>query len=103
MIHTYSVSTKMRSLPEIIRDKRYTSCVMLTAPYKYKICISVWIKLSFRLEEIGAAAAKEYSLEKALSKMKAEWKDMTFEFVPYRDSVSTSVCHLCVNNIYVQC
>lgn len=42
----------------------------------------------FRLEEIGASAAKEYSLEKALEKMKIEWKDMTFEFVPYRDTVS---------------
>ena len=42
-----------------------------------------------RLEEIGAAAAKEYSLEKAMEKMKVEWKDMTFEFIAYRDSVST--------------
>ena len=41
-----------------------------------------------RLEEIGAAAAKEYSLEKAMEKMKVEWKDMTFEFIAYRDSVS---------------
>lgn len=44
--------------------------------------------ISFRLEQIGAAAAKEYSLEKNLQKMKVEWKDMIFEFVPYRDSVS---------------
>jgi dynein heavy chain len=42
----------------------------------------------FRLEEIGAAAAKEYSLEKAMEKMKFEWKDLTFELVPYRDTVS---------------
>ena len=41
-----------------------------------------------RLEEIGAAAAKEYSLEKALEKMKFEWKDQKFEFVAYRDTVS---------------
>lgn len=39
-----------------------------------------------RLEEIGASASKEYSLEKALEKMKTEWKEMMFEFVPYRDS-----------------
>ena len=39
-----------------------------------------------KLEDIGAAAAKEYSLEKAMEKMKFEWKDMCFEFVPYRDT-----------------
>jgi len=42
-----------------------------------------------RLEEIAAAASKEYLLEKNLKKMKAEWSDMSFEFVQYRDSV----CH----------
>ena len=44
--------------------------------------------LYFRLEEIGGAASKEYSLEKAMEKMKFEWKDICFEFIPYRDSVS---------------
>lgn len=42
-----------------------------------------------RLEEIGAAAAKEYSLEKALEKMKSDWKDLNFEMIPYRDTVSS--------------
>ena len=41
-----------------------------------------------RLEEIGASAAKEHSLEKALEKMKFDWKDMCFEMIPYRDTVS---------------
>ena len=41
-----------------------------------------------RLEEISGAASKEYSLEKAMEKMKLELKDMMFEFVPYRDTVS---------------
>jgi len=44
-----------------------------------------------RLEEIGVAAAKEHSLEKAMVKMKYEWADLVFEFVPYRDTVSLSV------------
>ncbi|XP_077979573.1 dynein axonemal heavy chain 3-like isoform X2 [Glandiceps talaboti] len=39
-----------------------------------------------RLEEIGGAASKEYSLEKAMEKMKAEWADVNFEFIEYRDS-----------------
>ncbi|XP_072168572.1 dynein axonemal heavy chain 3-like [Diadema setosum] len=43
-------------------------------------------KWSEQLEEVGAAASKEYSLEKAMEKMKFEWKDIEFEFTPYRDS-----------------
>ncbi|XP_071813132.1 dynein axonemal heavy chain 3-like isoform X2 [Apostichopus japonicus] len=39
-----------------------------------------------KLEEIGGAASKEYSLEKAMEKMKAEWSDVHFEFSPYRDT-----------------
>ncbi|KAK0049220.1 dynein heavy chain 3 axonemal-like isoform X1 [Biomphalaria pfeifferi] len=39
-----------------------------------------------KLEEIGGSAAKEYSLEKALTKMKDDWKDLKFELVPYRDT-----------------
>ncbi|GCB71663.1 hypothetical protein scyTo_0001655 [Scyliorhinus torazame] len=41
---------------------------------------------SERLEEIGVAASKEYSLEKALVKMKTEWVDLTFTFTKYRDT-----------------
>jgi len=40
------------------------------------------------LEEIGAIATKEYTLERALEKMKTEWEELNFTFVPYRDSVS---------------
>ncbi|KAL5473898.1 hypothetical protein EMCRGX_G028462 [Ephydatia muelleri] len=39
-----------------------------------------------KLEEIGAAASKEYSLEKAMDKMTTEWSDMQFTFIPYRDT-----------------
>ncbi|CAG5051618.1 unnamed protein product [Parnassius apollo] len=39
-----------------------------------------------QLEEIEQYAAKEYSLEQALIKMKEEWVGVTFEVVPYRDT-----------------
>lgn len=39
------------------------------------------------MEEIGAAASKEYSLEKAMDKMKGEWTDLEFSFSQYRDTV----------------
>ncbi|KAL8585021.1 Dynein heavy chain 3, axonemal [Nucella lapillus] len=39
-----------------------------------------------KLEEIGASAAKEYSLQKALEKMKIDWKDLAFEMLVYRDT-----------------
>ncbi|XP_032896217.1 dynein heavy chain 3, axonemal isoform X1 [Amblyraja radiata] len=39
-----------------------------------------------KLEEVGVAASKEYSLEKALAKMKSEWVDGIFSFTKYRDT-----------------
>lgn len=47
-----------------------------------------FFKFILRLDEISAAAAKEYSMEKAIAKMKEDWADMTFELVPYRETVS---------------
>eukprot|EP00061_Rhincodon_typus_P018757 g48065.t1 len=43
-------------------------------------------KTGARLEEIGVAASKEYSLEKALAKMKSEWVELVFSFSKYRDT-----------------
>ena len=39
-----------------------------------------------KLDAIGGSASKEYSLEKALLKMKGEWNEMIFTFVKYRDT-----------------
>ncbi|VEN60061.1 unnamed protein product, partial [Callosobruchus maculatus] len=43
-------------------------------------------KFTAQLEEISAAATKEYALEKNLAKMKEEWVDIRFEMVPYRET-----------------
>uniref|UniRef100_A0A3Q3EKF3 Dynein axonemal heavy chain 3 n=1 Tax=Labrus bergylta TaxID=56723 RepID=A0A3Q3EKF3_9LABR len=43
-------------------------------------------KFSAKLEEIGASASKEYSLEKSMDKMKTEWVELCFSFIPYRDT-----------------
>jgi len=39
-----------------------------------------------KMEAIGAAASKEYGLEKAMIEMKAGWSDTEFTFAPYRDT-----------------
>uniref|UniRef100_A0A8C2RKQ1 AAA+ ATPase domain-containing protein n=1 Tax=Capra hircus TaxID=9925 RepID=A0A8C2RKQ1_CAPHI len=46
----------------------------------------------WQLEPIGAAASKEYSLEKNLEKMKLDWVNMTFNFVKYRDTDTSILC-----------
>ncbi|KAK9527005.1 hypothetical protein VZT92_015671 [Zoarces viviparus] len=43
-------------------------------------------EFSKELEDIGAAASKEYSLEKSLKKMTSEWAEMQFTFTSYRDT-----------------
>ncbi|XP_044191900.1 dynein axonemal heavy chain 3 isoform X1 [Thunnus albacares] len=43
-------------------------------------------KFSDKLEDIGASASKEYSLEKSMEKMKNEWTELRFSFTPYRDT-----------------
>uniref|UniRef100_UPI00358FFBD0 dynein axonemal heavy chain 3 n=1 Tax=Myxine glutinosa TaxID=7769 RepID=UPI00358FFBD0 len=44
-----------------------------------------------KLEEIGTAASKEYSLAKALDKIQCEWTGMNFAITPYRE---TGICVL---------
>ena len=41
-----------------------------------------------KIEEVTGRATKEYGLEKNLEKMKADWADITFTLIPYRDTVS---------------
>lgn len=48
-----------------------------------------------RMEEIGASASKEYSLEKSMEKMQNEWTNLHFSFTPYRDTVSDSSQQKC--------
>ncbi|KAJ3608419.1 hypothetical protein NHX12_025466, partial [Muraenolepis orangiensis] len=48
-------------------------------------------KFSDKLEEIGAAASKEHSLEKTMEKMKKEWEELCFSFTPYRDTGTSIV------------
>ncbi|KAK0140700.1 Dynein heavy chain 3, axonemal [Merluccius polli] len=48
-------------------------------------------KFSDKLEEVGASASKEHSLEKAMEKMKEEWEELCFSFTPYRDTGTSIV------------
>lgn len=43
-------------------------------------------KFAIQLEEIAASATKEYQLEKNLAKMKAEWAEVKFDTLPYRET-----------------
>ena len=43
-------------------------------------------KLGDRLQEISSSASKEFSLEKAMGKMKDEWEHVRFACEPYRES-----------------
>ncbi|XP_044602978.2 dynein axonemal heavy chain 3 isoform X2 [Equus asinus] len=60
-------------------------------------CLSNMLEFGFgkfidKLEPIGAAASKEYSLEKNLEKMKMDWINMTFNFMKYRDTDTSILC-----------
>lgn len=48
----------------------------------------MYVSFQFRIEPVGAAASKEYSLEKSIEKMKSEWVNVHFGLAKYRDTVS---------------
>ena len=52
------------------------------------------------MSEISTTASKEFSLEKAMEKMKNEWSEMMFEFTPYRDSVCFYVHQIISYTLY---
>ncbi|XP_016078231.1 PREDICTED: dynein heavy chain 3, axonemal [Miniopterus natalensis] len=60
-------------------------------------CLANMLEIGFgkfidKLEPIGAAASKEYSLERNLEKMKLDWVNMTFSFAKYRDTDTNILC-----------
>ena len=64
-----------------------TTCTVNTLCVYTCTCTCICL-MYIRLEDIGASASKEYSLEKAMEKMKAEWSTQVFGFVNHRDTVS---------------
>uniref|UniRef100_A0A8D2M5U6 Dynein axonemal heavy chain 3 n=1 Tax=Zonotrichia albicollis TaxID=44394 RepID=A0A8D2M5U6_ZONAL len=46
----------------------------------------MYVSFQFRIEPIGAAASKEYSLQKSIEKMKSEWVNVHFGLSKYRDT-----------------
>eukprot|EP00002_Diphylleia_rotans_P015940 TRINITY_DN308_c0_g1_i6.p1 TRINITY_DN308_c0_g1~~TRINITY_DN308_c0_g1_i6.p1 ORF type:complete len:4231 (+),score=876.63 TRINITY_DN308_c0_g1_i6:183-12875(+) len=44
-----------------------------------------------KIEEIGDVAGKEYALERALDKMRADWKEVCFDHVKYRETGASIV------------
>ncbi|CAF3510924.1 unnamed protein product [Rotaria socialis] len=71
--------------------QQMSQLVGLVLPHDETASLSDLIELGLakfveKLDEIGGSASKEYSLEKAMTKMKDEWNDMIFTFVKYRDT-----------------
>ena len=68
-----------------------SNLVGIVLPHEEGASLSQLIELGLakfvdKLDELGGSASKEYSLEKAMTKMKDEWNDMVFTFVKYRDT-----------------
>uniref|UniRef100_A0A8C8EDP7 Dynein axonemal heavy chain 3 n=1 Tax=Otus sunia TaxID=257818 RepID=A0A8C8EDP7_9STRI len=73
------------------------NCFFLLFSYVAKI-FQRYVSFQSRLEPIGAAASKEYSLEKSIEKMKFEWVNMQFSLVKYRDTVSKHQIYIYIYN-----
>ena len=76
-----------------VTDSWGAGCLPLAFRYDYR---QIFASFFLSMEEISASASKEYSLEKAMEKMKSEWSEMKFELVPYRDTVSMFRVDLCM-------
>ena len=68
-----------------------SNLVGIVLPHEEGASLSQLIELGLakfvdKLDELGGSASKEYSLEKAMTRMKDEWNDMMFTFVKYRDT-----------------
>ena len=77
-----------------LKDRHWeqmSNLVGLVLPHDESASLNNLIELGLakyvdKLDEIGGSASKEYSLEKAMTKMKDEWNEMLFTFVKYRDT-----------------
>ena len=57
-------------------------------PWVFTFTGIFWCGIFTGWKKLVQQLPKSILLKKAMEKMKVEWKDMTFEFIAYRDSVS---------------
>uniref|UniRef100_A0A8C9Z160 Dynein axonemal heavy chain 3 n=1 Tax=Sander lucioperca TaxID=283035 RepID=A0A8C9Z160_SANLU len=70
-----------------IKDRHWDTISSIVGfAVKPDVSSSLLNMLELGLEEIGALASKEYSLEKSMDKMRNEWVELRFTFTPYRDT-----------------
>ena len=62
-----------------------------TASLKYLLDADILESLP-RLTEISDTASREWSIEKALGKMLADWAELQFELAPWKETGATRAC-----------